>query len=308
MPNESTTMPPPSNKLLKEVFHREHQRTHGVMVLARRYTPFWMRRVLRAPYLATLDGLDTVLGRRDPLVPPRYLNYAGFAGYRDAGLEYLGHFKSLCGLQPNHRVLDIGCGIGRMAVGLTGYLSKQGSYEGLDIVPSGIRWCQNNITPRYPQFHFQVADIYNKQYNPTGRYQAADYRFPFPDGEFDLIYLSSVYTHLLPRDLDHYVAEVARMLKPGGKNLATYFLLDDVSSREMKAGKSAINFEFPMDGFWTNDPVTPETGVAYAASSVAPVLQRHSLIHDGTHLGMWSGRTDKTLSYQDIVIATKPRK
>jgi len=304
VPNE--TLVRPSDNQLKDTFKREHQRTHGVMVLARRYTPFWTRRALRVPYLVALDSLDAILGRRDPLVPPRYLNYAGFAGYRATGLEFLGYFKGLCGLQPNHRVLDIGCGIGRMAVGLTGYLSKAGSYEGLDIVPSGIRWCQKNITPRYPQFHFQVADIYNKQYNPGGKYQPAQYRFPFPGEEFDFIYLASVFTHLLPLDLEHYMAEVSRMLKPGGKCLATYFLLDPIARQEMESGRSAINFEFAMDGFWTNDPVTPETGVAYDANVIEPLLQRQSLHHEATHYGMWSGRSDTKLAYQDIVIAAKP--
>jgi SAM-dependent methyltransferase len=299
------TLTQTSDKLSKEFFNREHRRSHGALRLVRRYTPFWMRRVLRFPYLVALDSLDVVLGRRDPLVPPRYLNYAGFRGYRDAGLEYLGYFKELCALQPNHRVLDIGCGIGRMAVGLTAYLSPAASYEGLDIVPSGIGWCQKNITRRYPQFHFQIADIYNKQYNPSGKYQAAQYRFPFPDGEFDFIYLTSVFTHLLPPDLDHYVAEISRMLKPEGKCLATYFLLDDVARQEMGSGKSAIQFDYAMEGFWTSDPVTPETAVAYDATAIAPLLQRHSLAHEGSYFGKWSGRSDN-LSYQDIVIAAKP--
>ena len=299
-----TTLTRNSDDLSKEFFNREQRRSHGALRLVRRYTPFWMRRILRFPYLFALDGLDLVMGRRDPLVPPRCVNYAGFRGYRDAGLEYLQYFKELGGLKPNHRVLDIGSGIGRMAVGLTGYLST-GSYEGLDIVPSGVRWCQKNITRRYPQFHFQIADIYNKQYNPGGKFQAADYNFPFPDEHFDFIYLTSVFTHLLPLDLDHYIAEISRLLKPGGKCLATYFLLDDQARKEMASGKSAINFDYELKGFWTSDPVTPETAVAYDALTIAPLLQRHSLFHDGTYFGKWSGRSDN-LSYQDIVIATKP--
>jgi SAM-dependent methyltransferase len=303
MPDKNLARAPET--LQKEFFKREHRRSHGALRLVRRYTPFWMRRVLRFPYLIALDGLDTVAGRRDPLVPPRFLNYAGFRGYREAGREYLGYFKELGALQPNHRVLDIGCGIGRMAVGLTGYLSTSGSYEGLDIVPSGISWCRKNISRRYPQFHFQVADIYNKQYNPGGKYQAAEYRFPFSDGEFDFIYLTSVFTHLLPRDLDHYVAEIARMLKPGGKCLSTFFLLDDEARAEMASGKSALKFDYKMEGFWTSDPVTPETAVAYDAAAIAPLLQRYCLLHEGTHPGKWSGRSDY-LSYQDVVVATKP--
>lgn len=64
-------------------------------------------------------------------------------------------------------MLDVGSGIGRMARPLTKFLTS-GSYVGIDIVPRGIEWCQRHITSRYPNFTFQHADVYNKEYNPTG--------------------------------------------------------------------------------------------------------------------------------------------
>ena len=106
--------------LSKEFFAREYWRSHGALRLMRRYTPFWVRRTLRAPYLFALDGMDLVLGKRDGLVPPRYLNYADSGGFTKVGKEFLAYYKEKCGLQPQHRVLDMGCGIGRMAVPLTG--------------------------------------------------------------------------------------------------------------------------------------------------------------------------------------------
>ena len=116
-----------SDPLVREFFAREHSRSVGIKRLVRRYTPFWMRRVLRAPYLFALDTIDGITGKRNPLVPPRYVNYAGFNGYLEAGQVFVGHLKNLCGLQPSHRVLDVGSGMGRMAVALSGYLTD-GSY------------------------------------------------------------------------------------------------------------------------------------------------------------------------------------
>jgi len=290
---------------IAQVFYtREFRRSHGVMKFVRRYTPFWWRRVLRAPYLMALDGMDTLRGRRDPLIPPRYLNYAGFRGYKEAGQEHLRYFKEFCGLQPQHRVLDLGCGIGRMAVPLTSYL-KTGSYEGLDIVPSGIGWCQKNISKPFPNFHFQVADIHNKQYNPKGRYQPSQYTFPFPDGEFDLVFLISLFSHLLPEDMERYVSEISRVLKPGGKVLITMFLLDEIARKGVEGGKSSLQFVFPLDGCWTTDPVTPETAVAYDVAAIPPLLQRHSLKGDPLRLGGWSGQRTDHFTYADIVTATK---
>lgn len=289
--------------LSQEFIAREYWRSHGALRLMRRYTPFWVRRALRTPYLFALDSVDLVLGRREELVPPRYLNYADSGGFTKVGQEFLTYYKDRCGLQPNHRVLDMGCGIGRMAVPLTKYLAT-GSYEGFDIVRSGVRWCQKNITTKYPRFKFQIADIYNKQYNPRGRYKPGEYRFPFSDAEFNLVILISVFTHMLPSDLDHYLSEISRVLKPGGKCLITYFLQDSEARRRVEAGTAAVPFDHKLNGCWTSDPVTPETAVGYDPAALVPVYQKHSLTPDGIHFGAWSGRSDY-LSYQDIIIATK---
>src|ERR1700724_585045 len=102
----------------RKLVARHHLRSHGVPRLARRYVPFWWRRVLLTPYLLARDGVDFLLGRSQELVPPRYLDFAGNLRYIEAGQQHLKYFRELCGLQPHHRVLDIGCGIGRMAVAL----------------------------------------------------------------------------------------------------------------------------------------------------------------------------------------------
>src|SRR3954471_21980999 len=100
----------------------------------------------------------------DQLIPPDSLNFVGGGSFKAVGEEFKGHFVKLGGLRPEHRVLDIGCGIGRMAIPLTQYLSAKGSYEGFDPVKLGIDWCQEKITPLYPNFRFQTVDVFNSFY------------------------------------------------------------------------------------------------------------------------------------------------
>lgn len=50
------------------------------------------------------------------------------------GEQFLQYFIELGGLKPSDRVLDVGCGIGRLAIPLTQYLDARGGYAGLDIV------------------------------------------------------------------------------------------------------------------------------------------------------------------------------
>ncbi len=108
-----------------------------------------------------------------PLVPPEHLNLSAAADSWKSATSSGRFFRDLGGLKRNDRVLDVGCGIGRMAGPLTAYLSRKGSYEGFDIVPHGIEWCTANITRRFPRFRFQLADIRNKWYNANGRTGAA---------------------------------------------------------------------------------------------------------------------------------------
>ena len=56
-------------------------------------------------------------------------------------------------------VLDVGCGIGRMAIPLARYLNTDGKYEGFDIIPENIAWCQRAITPRYPQLYLPTSRL-----------------------------------------------------------------------------------------------------------------------------------------------------
>src|SRR5205807_8842570 len=104
-------------------------------------------------------------------------------------------------------MLDVGSGTGRMARPLTRYL-KGGSYEGIDIVARSVQWCQRTYASRYPNFRFHFADIYNKVYNPDGKHKASEYRLPFETSSFDFFFLTSVFTHMLPQDMEHYLSEV----------------------------------------------------------------------------------------------------
>jgi ubiquinone/menaquinone biosynthesis C-methylase UbiE len=249
-----------------------------------------------------MDGLDWCLGRTRDLVPPRWMNFVGDGDFEKTGDEFFSYFTGLGGLQPSYNVLEVGCGIGRMARPLTQYLSG-GSYEGLDIVPAGIRWCQRNITARYPRFHFTLADIRNTAYNREGSLQGSEYHFPYPDAHFDFAFLTSVFTHLLSADTDHYLAELCRVLRPEGKCLATFFLLNEESRQAVAAQSSSLSFQHPLGDCWTTNPQAPET-VAYDESGMGSLLEKKGFALESTHYGKWCGRSEY-LSYQDILVVRK---
>ena len=252
------------------------------------------------------DLLDRILGRREDLVPPRRLDFVGGHRFKAIGDEYQRYFVDLGGLQPHHQVLDIGCGIGRMARPLTAYLDDQGAYEGIDVDARGIDWCKRNISPRFPNFRFQRLDVRNQRYNPRGSILASQLRLPFDDGRFDLVFLTSVFTHMLPYDVARYFAEMARVLRPGGTCLITWFLWNTEAARLTEQGRARIRFEHDFGSFRATDPQVPEDAVSLPEAQVLELYRENGLeVVPPIHYGWWTGRSPH-LSYQDIVIARRP--
>jgi SAM-dependent methyltransferase len=260
-------------------------------------------------FWAPLDAYDRLVGRSDALTPPRRLiGFVGGGDYRATGREFLRYFITLADLKPNERVLDVGSGNGRMATPLTWYLSPEGSYDGFDIVSKGVDWCTKHITPRFPNFRFKHADIYNAAYNPRGAIQASEFRFPYEDGSFDFAFLTSVFTHMLPNDVDRYTGELARVLAPGGRCLVTFFILNEESMRGVDAGKAKIPFSHQFDGYRSAEPIIHEGATAYEEKEALRILSSKGLVPRlPIHYGSWSGRA-APLSFQDIIIVDKPRR
>ena len=274
-----------------------------LLSLARRisYRPA-VRKVLFLP----ADLYDRMTGARgDRDLPPRSLSFVGEGDFEAIGEEFLGYLQELCGLKPGERVLEVGCGAGRIALPLSRYLDDDGSYDGFDVLEDHVRWCRGHIASRRPNFRFVRADIRSPMVNPKGRFAPSEYRFPFDDASFDFALMTSVVTHLLPEGAAHYLAETGRVLRPGGRCLVTWFLIDEEADRRIRAGTSATRFDHELPGCRVVDAGVPESAVAFREEDVRRMYAAAGLeIQEPIRWGGWSGRPDP-LSYQDIVVAVR---
>jgi SAM-dependent methyltransferase len=204
------------------------------------------RRLTRRAYYLPADTLDLLTGRRDSMTPPKGRIFIGSGDFKQQGIRLMNQLIKHGGLQPNHRVLDVGSGIGRLAIPLTQYLSADGVYQGFDIVKTGVDWCTKNISSRYPNFEFKHIDLVNDLYNLETKDEAKNFVFPYPDKSVDLVFLFSVFSHMIEPDVANYLKEIARVLKPGGKCVATFFVLNEESRNRMDAG-SGLQFKYKME-------------------------------------------------------------
>lgn len=234
--------------------------------------------------------------------PPKRLNFVGSSEFKKVGDEFTDHFIKLGKLKPSDTVLDIGCGIGRIAIPLTKYLTN-GELYGFDIDKRGIQWCQKNISKKFENFHFQYVDIFNKFYNKKGKIKAEEFIFPYENNKFDFVFATSVFTHMLPEQITQYLAEINRVLKPGGKCFLTWFSIDEEAQKNITNHISNCDFEYEYKEycFYSHKNV-PEAEIGYKEDWIIKQLKRIDCYENlKIYHGSWSNRKE-SFSYQDIFI------
>lgn len=266
---------------------------------------------VRALERESSDSYPAWLAYEPGLVPPlRLMALEGIEVIEEWfrwGEEWSVLLRAYAGLGRSTAVLEIGCGLGRIAFPLRYVLGASGSYDGFEIVRTKVEFLITHFTPSYPNFHFAWADVLNTHYNPEGKVEARDYVFPYPDASFDVVFAASVFTHMSPENTARYLAESARVLRPGGRCLFSFFLLDNYRQSSLRPKAFArADFDFEAhersDGFAASFPTDPERMTAYRLSLVEQLAGEAGLVLAGEPLpGYWSGRAN-WVGAQDLLV------
>ncbi len=273
----------------------------------------WQNPVLNLAF-KTIDPVDycvrTTRGLSD--LPPYSIRVRsngvtrqfGGKNFHQFGNQLAEHLKNYTHLNNQSKVLEIGCGCGRTAFALADILDE-GNFVGMDIEKIALESCQKNALFNRKNFRFDYLDVQNDEYNPAGTCRADSYKFPYNANEFDVIFLVSVFTHMLTDDVKNYIAEISRMLKPGGVCMITTFLMD--KGRQ----SNGISFPFNEKNHYFYNQVMPEVAFGYFSEFYTTQFASHGLkqIHD-TLWGSWRNMDNIISSSgfaQDIIFFTKVR-
>ena len=229
---------------------------------------YFIRRVLYFP--------QDLFSKNNSLVPPKGLIFTGSGDYTLIGKQIFIHFQKYSDFNKDSAVLDIGCGIGRMAVPFTNYLSPKGRYEGFDIVKIGIDWCTKNISSRFPNFTFKLIPLKNDLYRLDTNEKAAELRFPYDNNSFDLVFLTSVFTHMMPEDVENYISEIQRVLVKDKKCFATFFIIDGANETSTN-NLGRKNFPHDFGDYFLMDKNVKEANIAFKKSYIEELLKKNNL-------------------------------
>ncbi|WP_409417149.1 class I SAM-dependent methyltransferase [Flavobacterium sp. PS2] len=263
------------------------------------------RLVVRKIYYAPIDFLNSISGRKNKLIPNKGDIFIGSGDFVEQGKHHLKLLIEYAKLKPNHSVLDIGCGIGRVAVPLTNYLLTDSRYEGFDLVKKGINWCKNNITSSFPNFNFQHIPLSNDLYSLTNQ-KAENFVFPYKDDSFETVFLFSVFTHMQPLEVQNYLNEIYRVLKPEGKCLATFFVYNEKNEDIISKNNGTYIFPFKKVGYRLMNQKVPSANIAFDEESLNKMVDLSNLKVENKIYGTWSKRGNKPLvDFQDILVFEK---
>lgn len=214
--------------------------------------------------------------------------------------NFLQHIIELAGLNPDQAVLEIGCESGQMALPLTGYLSKKGSYNGFDSDKSGIDWCNKHIAIHHANFNFQFSE---KNHFSSSE-ETINLILPYSEKQFDFVFLTSAFTRLMPTQIEQYIDEISRVMKTGATCVMSLYIIN-CESEDLIIKKSAqMNFPFNK-GFYRLQDATYNTPiVAYDEEWLLIKMESAGLKMESIKYGYWCGRPN-FLEYLDLLICRK---
>lgn len=108
----------------------------------------------------------------------------------------------LAGIKPGDYVLEVGCGTGTLTLAAKQQAGPTGRVFGIDIIPGMIEASKRKAAEAQEEITFQEGSID---------------KIPFTENTFDVVMCSFMIFHMSEETRRKGIAEIHRVLKPGGR-------------------------------------------------------------------------------------------
>lgn len=129
----------------------------------------------------------------------------------------------------NKDVLDIGCGV-RFTQAIINCNIPIKSYTGIDVYEPAINYLTNNVNDS--RFSYHHWNVHHGIHNKSGKKLTRKTNLPVSQKKYDLIWLFSVFTHLIPSDAENLLYILRRHIKDDGFIFFSAFIDNDIDSFE----------------------------------------------------------------------------
>jgi SAM-dependent methyltransferase len=213
--------------------------------------------------------------------------------YAESGLQFfrlvLDHLK----INKIDRVLEIGCGTGRVSAPFVKHLGK--NYHGFDINRCFVEYCRtlgNN---------FKYVDVFHDDWNPEGKIDPSQVEFPYRSRQFSAVFAVAVFNHFRFTWFEHYLSEISRVLIKEGRLFMTLV----VAKEPVEEGLPPFQFSHRTETEWYDYRDAPLYNVAFPAQLLRRALIKQGLIlEEPIRYGGWN-KAPVALTGYDVIIAQK---
>jgi SAM-dependent methyltransferase len=244
-------------------------------------------------------------------------DWVGGADPEAVGEACRGILDRYLAINANSRVLDFGCGVGRVLLSVLKQKPDISQVTGFDIMPQVIRFCDAHIASAFPRTKFELIQGSNEHYNQfiaaggvsTPKSHAtlrSEYASAFTE-----IYAFSVFTHVEMADFRSLLVLLSNLLIPGGTLLFTAFMLTPYSRHAIAQGTTM----FPLSGAVTEsqgdvligNPADRLGFIAFEMKLVQQMVFDAGLIITQIEHGSWAD-AQFSASLQDVIVCRRPIK
>lgn len=154
------------------------------------------------PTPATADN-EAAWGFAPPSTGLDFTQHTIVSAHFEACKRAYAHLLSQVGIQPGWQVLDAGCGSGDHLPWLAELVGPEGAVSAIDLAEENVKVTTENLRDRPPPCPIDIrqGDLLN---------------LPYPDASFDAAWCANVVQYLDDDALAAALAELRRVVRPGG--------------------------------------------------------------------------------------------